>query len=154
QERGARQGERRQRVLAVVRIAGFTYLSILIVVAIMGVGLSLTGEVWQTSVAREREAELLAVGNEYRKAIERYYISGPRQYPRQMDDLIKDPRQAGTVRHLRRVYPDPVTGGAEWGLVKAPDGGIAGVYSLSDASPLKVSGFAVRNADFEGKTKY
>ena len=136
------------------RAAGFTYLSILFAVAIMGTGLALIGEVWHTAAAREREAELLNIGGEYRKAIERYYLSGPRQYPRTLADLLKDPRQPGTVRHLRRLYPDPVTGGAEWGVIKAPDGGVAGVFSLSEASPLKVSGFAVRNAEFEGKQKY
>lgn len=136
------------------RALGFTYLSILFAVAIFGTGLALIGEVWHTAAAREREAELLQVGDEYRKAIERYYLSGPRQYPRTLADLLKDPRQPGTVRHLRRLYPDPISGGAEWGVIKAPDGGVAGVFSQSDASPLKVAGFAVRNAEFEGKQKY
>jgi type II secretory pathway pseudopilin PulG len=133
---------------------GFTYLTVLFVVAMMSVGLALAGEVWDTSARREREAELLHVGNEYRKAIERYYVSGTRQYPRNLADLVKDPRQPGTVRHLRRLYPDPITGKEEWGLVKSADGGFAGVYSLSEAAPLKSAGFAVRDAAFEGKTKY
>ena len=134
---------------------GFTYLTALFLLAIMAGGLALAGEVWHTSAMREREAELLHVGNEYRKAVERYYLSGPqRQYPRELADLLKDPRQPGTVRYLRRLYPDPVTGKDEWGVVKAADGGIAGVYSLSEAAPLKVAGFAVRDASFEGKAKY
>jgi hypothetical protein len=58
------------------------------------------------------------------------------------------------VRYLRRLYPDPITGKEEWGLVKSADGGFAGVYSLSEAAPLKTAGFAVRDASFEGKTKY
>jgi len=133
---------------------GFAYLTVLFIVAIMTGGLAVIGQVWQTSAVREREAELLHVGNEYRKAIERYYLAGPGQYPRNLADLIKDPRQPGTVRHLRRIYPDPITGNPEWGLVKAPDGGFAGVYSLSEAGPLKTAGFRVRDAAFEGKTKY
>jgi len=133
---------------------GFTYLTVLFVVAMMSVGLALAGEVWETSAKREREAELLHVGNEYRKAIERYYLSGTRQYPRNLSDLVKDPRQPGVVRHLRRLYPDPITGKEEWGLVKSADGGFAGVYSLSEAAPLKSAGFAVRDAAFEGKAKY
>ncbi len=136
------------------RQAGFTYLTILFVVAIMGLGLASTGEVWHTALAREREAELLHVGNEYRKAIERYYLSGPRQYPRNLTDLLKDPRQAGTVRHLRKLYADPVSGKDEWGLIKAPDGGIMGVHSLSEETPLKSGGFKLRDADFESKGKY
>jgi len=38
--------------------------------------------------------------------------------------------------------------------VKSADGGFAGVYSLSEAAPLKTAGFAVRDSSFEGKTKY
>jgi type II secretory pathway pseudopilin PulG len=137
------------------RAQGFTYLTVLFMVAIMAGGLALVGEVWSTSNAREREAELLHVGNEYRKAIERYYLLGPqRQYPKSLADLLKDPRQPGTVRYLRKLYPDPITGKEEWGLVKSADGGFAGVYSLSEASPLKSAGFALRDAAFEGKSKY
>lgn len=138
----------------VKRAAGFAYLTVLFIVAIMAGGLAVIGEVWHTTAVREREAELLHIGNEYRKGIERYYLAGPRQYPKSLADLLKDPRQPGTVRHLRRVYPDPITGKEEWGFVKAPDGGIAGVYSLSEDAPLKTSGFAVRDAVLEGKTKY
>jgi type II secretory pathway pseudopilin PulG len=139
----------------VARQHGFTYLTILFMLAIMTGGLALAGEVWNTSAMREKEADLLHVGNEYRKAIERYYLSGPqRQYPKSLDQLLKDPRQPGTVRYLRRLYPDPITGKDEWGLVKSADGGVAGVYSLSEAAPLKMAGFAVRDASFEGKTKY
>ena len=134
---------------------GFTYVTVLFAVAMMSAGLALIGEVWHTSNLREKEAELLHVGNEYRKAIERYYLTGPaRQYPKSLADLVKDPRQPGTVRHLRRLYPDPITGSAEWGLVKSADGGFAGVYSLSEAAPLKTAGFTVRDASFEGKAKY
>lgn len=136
------------------RQSGFTYLTLLFVVATMGAGLALTGEVWYTSVLREREAELLHIGNDYRKAIERYYLSGPRQYPRDLADLLKDPRQPGIVRHLRKPYSDPVTGKEEWGLVRAPDGGIAGVHSLSEDKPLKSGGFSVRDREFEAKPKY
>lgn len=133
---------------------GFTYFTVLFILAIMAGGLALIGEVWHTSSVREKEADLLQVGTEYRKAIERYYLSGPRQYPKNLADLIKDPRQPGTMRHLRRLYPDPITGKDEWGLVKSNDGGFAGVYSLSEAAPLKTAGFAVRDAAFEGKAKY
>ena len=140
------------------RQLGFAYLTILFVVAIMTAGLAVVGQVWQTAAVREREVELLHIGNEYRKAIERYYLTPKeaplRQYPKNLTDLIKDPRQAGTVRHLRRLYPDPITGGAEWGLVKSPDGGFAGVYSLSEEAPLKTGNFLVRDASFEGKAKY
>jgi len=136
------------------RRSGFTYLTILFVIAIMGAGLALVGEVWHTAVVREREAELLYVGNQYLKAIERYYRSGPQQYPRALSDLLKDPRKPTTERYLRRLYPDPLTGKDEWGIVKAPDGGILGVHSLSDEKPLKSAGFSIRYRVFEGAKKY
>ena len=134
---------------------GFTYLAVLFVVAILGGGLALAGEVWQTSATREKEAELLFVGNQYRGAIERYYLSGPqRQYPRELEDLLKDARMPGTRRYLRRLYADPMSGKAEWGLVKAPDGGIMGVYSLSEEATFKRAGFRRRDATFAGALKY
>jgi len=136
------------------RCRGFTYLTILFVVAIMGAGLALVGEVWHTVAVREREAELLYVGNQYRKAIERYYLSGPRQYPREISDLLKDPRRPGTERYLRQLYPDPLTGKAEWGIVKGPDSGIMGVHSLSTEKAFKSAKFRPRDAAFEGAEKY
>jgi type II secretory pathway pseudopilin PulG len=129
-------------------------MTVLFILAMMSAGLALIGEIWDTGNRREKEAELLHIGNEYRRAIERYYLSGPRQYPKNLSDLIKDPRQPGTVRHLRRIYADPITGKDEWGFVKSADGGFAGVHSLSEAAPLKSAGFAVRDASFEGKMKY
>jgi hypothetical protein len=49
---------------------------------------------------------------------------------------MKDPRHPSTRRHLRKLYADPMTGKATWGLVQAGGGsGIAGVHSLSDEKP-------------------
>jgi len=138
----------------VVTNRGFTYLTALFMVAILAGGLALAGEMWRTQAQRDREAELLFVGNQYRMAIARYYLSGPqRQYPRMLEELLKDPRRPGTERYLRKLYPDPVTG-QDWGLVKAPDGTIWGVHSLSEAKPLKSSGFKPRDAAFEGAQRY
>src|SRR5205807_4179630 len=129
-----------------MRSRGFTYLTVLFFVAVLTAGLALIGEVWETAAKREKEAELLFIGHEYRKAITRYYLAGKNQYPRALEDLLKDPRQPGTVRYLRRNYIDPITGKAEWGIVKSSDAGIAGVYSLSEQKPLKSANFRVRDA--------
>jgi len=139
------------------RARGFTYLAVLFIVAILMGGLALVGEVWETSARREKEAELLFIGNQYRRAIGLYYDSTPggvKRYPRTLEDLVKDPRQPATQRHLRKFYPDPVTGKNEWGFVKAPDGGILGVHSLSEQPPVKIGGFRVRDAGLEGAQKY
>ena len=140
--------------MATMRSRGFTYLTVLFIVAVITAGLALVGEVWETAAKREKEAQLLFIGNEYRKAITRYYLAGKNQYPRALEDLLKDPRQPGTVRYLRRLYPDPLTGKAEWGIVKAPDAGIAGVHSLSEDKPLKSANFKLRDAGFESAQTY
>ncbi len=133
---------------------GFTYLTVIFILAILTGGHALIGEVWHTTSLQEKEAELLFVGNQYRKAIERYYLGGPRQFPRTINDLLKDPRTPTTERYLRQTYADPVTGKTEWGIVKAPDGSIIGVYSLSERKPLKSANFRLQDKSFEKSEKY
>lgn len=132
---------------------GFTYLVVLLAIALMGATLALAGTVWHTEVTREKEVELLFIGGEFRRAIKQYYQAGG-QYPGRLEDLLKDPRQPATVRYLRKIYPDPITGKKDWGLVRGPNNGIIAVHSLSQAMPLKTAGFASADKDFEGKTKY
>jgi len=43
----------------------------------------------------------------------------PRQYPRALTDLIKDPRQPGTVPTCAKLYPDPIHRQEDWGLVRS-----------------------------------
>ncbi|HEY8252030.1 MAG TPA: type II secretion system protein [Burkholderiales bacterium] len=133
---------------------GFTYLGALFLVALVSGGLAVVGEDWGVAAQRDKEAELLFVGHQYRLAIGRYYRYGPRQYPRSLADLLKDPRRPGTERYLRRLYADPLTAGGEWGLVRAPDGGIQGVYSLSGERPLKTAGFKPRDRELLGAASY
>jgi type II secretory pathway pseudopilin PulG len=139
------------------RNAGFTYLGVLFFVATVGIVLAATGVIWSTANQRARERELLFVGNEFRKAIAAYYERTPgtvKRYPANFNDLLKDNRQLATVRHLRKVYADPITAKAEWGIVKAPDNGIMGIYSLSTKTPLKQSNFPLRDASFETAKQY
>jgi type II secretory pathway pseudopilin PulG len=139
------------------RERGFTYLWILFAVAILGASLGAAAESWTTAQRREKERQLLFVGNQYQQAIGRYFEATPgpaKRFPPSLEALLKDPRFPGTQRYLRKLYPDPVTGSDEWGLVEAPGGGILGVYSLSEARPLKVAHFSGDAKDFEGREKY
>ncbi len=117
------------------------------------------GTLWHTAVQREKEAELLFVGDQYRRAIERF-LSTPlpagqvRRLPQSLDELLLDPRFPQTVRHLRRLYPDPMTGEAAWGLLKDAQGGIAGVHSLSSTVPFKTANFPARYTEFAGLGSY
>jgi len=133
---------------------GLVLLTLLIALMLVSVALMGALDVWALQRQRQQEEELLFVGNQYRKAIERYVLAGKAQYPRTLEDLLKDPRQPSTQRYLRRLYPDPITGKNEWGLVKGPDGGIGGVYSLSEDKPFKSANFKLRDANLEGAQKY
>ena len=139
------------------RQRGFTYLGMLILVAVIGVGLLATTEVWHTVQRREKEQELLFIGDQFRRAIGLYYEHSPggvRRYPTSLEDLLKDPRYPSTQRYLRKIYRDPVSGGTDWGVVTKPEGGIWGVYSLSEQEPLKQANFPGEYVDFAGKEKY
>jgi type II secretory pathway pseudopilin PulG len=135
------------------RCGGFTYIILLLLVAMMSLALTQAVPMWQTVQQRDKEEELLFVGAQFRRAIARYYAAGG-AYPRQLEDLVKDPRFPGVRRFLRKVYPDPITGSAEWGLVKLPGDLITGVYSLSQAEPIKKADFSLADQGFEGKMKY
>lgn len=136
---------------------GFTYLGLLFTVAIAGIVLAAIGVLWSTERQRERERELLAVGEEFRRAIGSYYERSPgtvKRYPAKLEDLTKDNRFITVQRHLRQIYRDPVTGTADWGVIAAPEGGIMGVQSLSTAEPIKQGNFPPRWSEFEGKRSY
>lgn len=147
--RGHRHGWHRQ--------GGFTYLGLMALIAIMGVTLASAGEVWHMALKREKEQELLFVGNQFRLALKQYHEHTPgqaRHQPLSLEELLRDSRYPGTQRYLRKIYADPVTGRAEWGLIKGPGGEIYGVHSLSDDEPLKKSNFSLADAMFENRKRY
>ena len=132
---------------------GFTYIVLLIWVAVVAATLGMVGQVWQTVVQRDRENELLFIGNQFRQALQGYYASNQR-YPLRLEDLLRDDRNVGVQRHLRKIFNDPITGTANWGTIKLADGQIVGIYSLSEGEPMKKAGFRARDAGLEDKAKY
>ena len=135
---------------------GFTYIGLLILVALMSIFLAATGLVWHMETRREKERELLFAGGQIRRAIAAYYEYSPgeKKFPATFDDLLLDRRYPATRRHLRRLYADPVAGDTNWGLVKGPAGEVFGVFSRSSETPIKQANFGSRDAGFEGKQRY
>jgi type II secretory pathway pseudopilin PulG len=130
------------------RQQGFTLAGALILIAVLGAGMAAYGELASHAAQREKEQDLLFVGNQFRQAIGAYYEGTPgaaKQFPQKLEELLQDSRHPMARRYLRRIYADPMTGKREWGLVKAPEGGIIGVYSLSPAQPIKSGGFDFRD---------
>jgi len=141
----------------IARQKGFTYLGVMIIVMVMGAGLAATGTFWSTTAQREKERELLFVGDQIRSAIESYYRRSPGAavYPKSLAELVDDKRFPMPQHHLRRIYADPITGKADWGLVEAPGGaGIMGVHSLSTQAPLKTGNWRAKDEQFEGADQY
>lgn len=135
---------------------GFTYLGLLFAIAFVGLMLAGTGEVWHLAAKREREEQLLFVGREFARALGAYREATPgdkKQGPRKLEDLVEDRRTLIARRHLRRIYADPMTGTANWGLVMAGVE-IVGIHSLSDGKPLKKANFTDGESEFAGAKTY
>ena len=132
---------------------GFTYIGLLIFIAIAGLGLAAYAEIASTATQREKEAELLFRGNQFQAAIASYYKKEQR-YPASLETLLEDKRYPMPVRHLRKLYADPMTGEPNWTLIDAPGGGFMGVHSRSDKAPIKTGNFLVKNQGFAEAQTY
>ena len=136
---------------------GFAYIGLLIAIAVIGIGLAAVGPVSRTLQLREQERELLFVGDQFRRAIGAYYEGTPgglKQFPKKLEDLLRDNRHPGVRRHLRKLYVDPLTGTTQWGLVELPGSGITGVYSLSESAPVKAVNFPAPYGSFQSAKKH
>jgi hypothetical protein len=82
-------------------------------------------------VTRERLARMDAIGAEYVAAIGAYRQGTPglvvNSFPPSFGSLVLDSRFVTVRRYLRREYPNPFTGRADWEVVPAPDGGVLGI---------------------------
>ena len=136
---------------------GFTYIWILFTVALAGIVLAAAGQLWQTEARREKEVELMFAGEQFRQAIGSYYESSPgmpKRFPDSEQKLLFDDRFPIPKRHLRKFYFDPMTGRAEWGLIRKPGIGIVGVHSFSTRKPFKRANFHERYAAFSDAASY
>lgn len=136
---------------------GFSYAMVLAAVVILGIVTEAAHVTTWRLLKADREAELLYRGDAYRRAIQSYYEAGTtiKQYPRKLDDLLKDPRFAAR-RHIRALYADPMSKDEkpEWTLVRGADGGISGVASRSRDEPLKQANFPQEFEKFAGAKSY
>jgi type II secretory pathway pseudopilin PulG len=133
------RGRPQRARLRAASCSGFTYLGVMFIVGVLALTASAAGVVWSTAQRRDNERELVFVGRQFQAAIERYRQSttgAQTPYPRTLQELLRDDRAIVPQRHLRRLFVDPITGNAQWGLIQLPGGGIVGVHSLSDRVPF------------------
>lgn len=135
---------------------GFTFIGLMIIMAISGIVLAAVGVVWKQDAMRTKEAILIDYGLAYQKAITSYYENNPsglQQLPNKLEDLLLDKRYPNVKRHIRRLYENPITPKAGWKLIRE-QGRIKGVSTDSDLAPIKKKGFPKGLEAFEKADSY
>ena len=135
------------------RQAGWSYLWLLLTVALIGLGLTKAVELDATLARRDKEITLLAIGAEFRAALQSYSRVPPGAHPVRLQDMLEDTRGGVLRRHLRKIYVDPMTATMDWGLVRS-GGRIVGIYSLAPGVPIKQAGFEPDDLGFSNAQHY
>jgi len=136
--------------------AGFSYMGIMMLIAIAGIAMAGAGMVWHIQIQRIKEHQLLFTGTAIRQAIKSYYSSNPSavgEYPTNLNELLLDVRQPNVKRHLRRLYRDPMANKKDWALIMQ-NNKIIGVHSQSKLKPIKVNGFPSVYESFRSAKTY
>lgn len=142
--------------------AGFTLLELIITMAVLAIVVGASIPYMRNSIKRERELILRRNLRTIRKAIDAYHVDcqyrrlvsqldrreGDMCYPPSLETLVEGIHPVNTdrtIRYLRRIPVDPMTGKAEWGtrsLQDDPEGSsgssknVFDVYSLSQERAL------------------
>ena len=135
-----------------VRQDGFTYVGLIVLISVIGMVTAAAIKIDSLTRRAEAEQELLDIGLEFSSALRSYAAATPAGQPDKpgsLNDLVRDARYPEPRRHLRKIYPDPITRNSEWGIVYV-GGRIVGIHSLSMAQPLKIANFGSR---FQGYDK-
>ncbi len=123
---------------------GMIYIVLLLGIALIGGATAVALEVAQTSRIRAAEQELLFIGSEFHLALQSYAEATPLGFPsapETLEELLRDARQPGMRRHLRKIYVDPLTGKPDWELVRGVEKRIVAVHSRSHSETFKRENF-------------
>lgn len=137
---------------------GSTFILMMLIIALMGIGLLGIAKQWKMVLKREKESELLARGMEIQSAILAYStsirkarITTTGYFPASLNDLVNPPSPMKPF--LRKLYNDPITGG-EWDYFRDSYGHIMGVKSRSTDEAIKRYNFPLAVQHFEGQIRY
>jgi general secretion pathway protein G len=104
-------------------VAGFTLIELIVVLAIIGLLVSLVAPHYAGRVKRAEETVLREDLMIMREALDKYFADAG-QYPEELQDLV-------SKRYLRNVPSDPITqSAATWTIVAPADSSKGGVYDV------------------------
>lgn len=94
--------------------SGHLLVGLMVLIAVMLIMLTATGQSWVFIIRRDAEAELIFRGEEYARALA-FYKAETGSYPLELKALM----QRGPHRHrfIRRLYKDPLSDDGKWGLI-------------------------------------
>ncbi|AOJ09956.1 type IV pilin protein [Burkholderia mayonis] len=111
------------------RSCGFTLIELVVVMAIIGLLLTIALPRYMHSIERGKEQVRQQNVSVMRDAIDKYYGDNGK-YPETLDELV-------TKHYLRAVPVDPVNGDDKWAVIASPDETQQGVYDVSPASGVQ-----------------
>ncbi|RDJ97752.1 type IV pilin protein [Paraburkholderia lacunae] len=108
------------------KAGGFTLIELVVVMAIIGLLLTVALPRYMHSIERGKEQVRQQNVAVMRDAIDKFYGDNG-QYPETLDELV-------TKHYLRAIPVDPVNGDDKWAAIASPDETKTGVYDIAPAS--------------------
>lgn len=119
--------------------SGYMLLVLMIAVAVLTITMLSVARNYRRSILRDREVEMIHRGEQYMRAVQRYYRKNG-SYPPNLDAL----ENTNKVRYLRKKYKDPMTPDGEWKPVYQTDvklgvGGLMATGAQTSGNPLQAN---------------
>ena len=92
---------------------GYVLLAVMLLVTLLLIALAIEAPRVAQQIKREKEEELIHRGQEYSRAIKKFYIASGGHYPSSLEQL----ENTNNKRFLRKRYTDPITGKDDWRII-------------------------------------
>lgn len=104
--------------------SGYALLLLMLAVALLMITMLGVAHNYKREIQRDREVEMIHRGEQYERAVRRFYIKNSR-YPVSIEQL----ENMNKIRYLRKRYKDPMSPDGEWKLVHPTDFNMTGAVT-------------------------